>query len=275
MNGDPLSFARDVLAAQPFNDLMSARLTAFNDGTATLELDIDDRHLQQYGLVHGGVLGYLADNALTFAAGTVLGPSVITAGLTVDYLQGARAGTLRATGTVVHHNARHAVCTVTVECQTHEGTTALCATATGRVFSTRQESASPEPATSAESAAESRSEEAGAAPAYVLVRTADLEVGPKIAEYVRSVDESLDKYGAEILVQDLPARVLEGAWSGFVTLLRFRDRAAAERWYDSPEYRAVRHLRQESSAPTAILVDGVRPGHRAAVVADLFGLDPA
>ena len=109
-------------------------------------------------------------------------------------------------------------------------------------------------------------------PAYVLVRTDDLQVGPDIAAYVTSVDESLEKYGAEILVQNLPARVLEGSWDGFVTLLAFASREAAERWYDSPEYAAVRHLRQRSSTPTAIIVEGVPEGHRSADLAQIFGL---
>jgi uncharacterized protein (DUF1330 family) len=112
-----------------------------------------------------------------------------------------------------------------------------------------------------------------AIPAYVLVRSDGLAVGPKIAAYVASVDDSLDAHGAEILVQDFPADVLEGEWSGFVTLLRFDDREAAEQWYDSPEYRAIRHLRQESSIPTGILVEGVAPGHRSADLAKIFGLD--
>lgn len=108
--------------------------------------------------------------------------------------------------------------------------------------------------------------------AYVLVRSDDLRLSPELGEYVRRVDESLERYGAEILVQNLPARVMEGAWDGFVTLLRFSDMAAAERWYDSPEYVAVRHLRQSSSTPTAIIVEGVGPGHRSADLAALFSL---
>lgn len=109
-------------------------------------------------------------------------------------------------------------------------------------------------------------------PAYVLVRSDDLRPSPELGEYVRSVDASLEAHGAEILVQNLPARVLEGSWDGFVTLLRFADLSAAEKWYDSPEYRAVRHLRQQSSTPTAIIVEGVEPGHTSADLAELFGL---
>ncbi|GLB65390.1 hypothetical protein NCCP2495_32700 [Dietzia sp. NCCP-2495] len=108
--------------------------------------------------------------------------------------------------------------------------------------------------------------------AYVLVRSDDLRLTPELGKYVRQVDESLEIYGAEILVQNLPARVMEGSWDGFITLLRFADRAAAERWYDSPEYTAVRHLRQASSTPTALIVEGVTPGHSSADLATLFSL---
>ena len=110
------------------------------------------------------------------------------------------------------------------------------------------------------------------APCYVLVRSADLVIGPDLGKYVRTVDATLETYGAEILVQNLPARVLEGEWDGFVTLLRFDSRAAAERWYDSPEYSAVKPLRQSSSTPTAILLDGVPPGHTSSDLAGIFGL---
>jgi len=62
-----LGLARQVLAAQPFSVLVGARVTAFGDGGATLEIDIRDELRQQNGFLHGGVLAYAADNAVTFA----------------------------------------------------------------------------------------------------------------------------------------------------------------------------------------------------------------
>lgn len=109
-------------------------------------------------------------------------------------------------------------------------------------------------------------------PAYVLVRSEDLRLTPELTDYVTSVDASLEKYGAEILVQNLPARVLEGEWGGFVTLLRFESVAAAERWYDSEEYSSIKGLRQASSTPTTILVEGIAEGHRSSDLATLFGM---
>ncbi|MGO1971333.1 MAG: PaaI family thioesterase [Propionibacteriaceae bacterium] len=131
-----LELAVSVLAAQPFNDLVGAAVTEFGAGAATLELEIDDRHRQQYGLVHGGVFAYLVDNSLTFAAGSVLGAEVVTGGFTVNYLRGAREGTLRAHAEVVHSDHRHAVCTAEVYALTRDGEQRLCAVAQGTIWST-------------------------------------------------------------------------------------------------------------------------------------------
>lgn len=126
-----LAEASAVLASQPFSRHVGARLTAFEPGLAVIEIDLRDHHRQQMGLVHGGVIAYAVDNALTFAAGTVLGTGLLTSGLSVDYLRGARDGTLKATAEAVHHNGRHAVCTVKVEQVTPDGAVHLCAIGRG------------------------------------------------------------------------------------------------------------------------------------------------
>src|SRR5690606_40534958 len=92
---DP-ALARKILAAQPFSVLLGTRLTAFGGGEAVLELDVRDELRQQNGFVHGGVLGYLADNTLTFAAGTAAGADLVTAGFSIDYLRPAGGVLLRA-----------------------------------------------------------------------------------------------------------------------------------------------------------------------------------
>ena len=57
---------------------------------------------QQHGFVHGGVISYLADNALTFAGALVLGPRVITAEYKINYLRPAVNGTLVARAKLVY-----------------------------------------------------------------------------------------------------------------------------------------------------------------------------
>ena len=129
-----LAAARKALAAQPFSNLLGARLVAFGDGAASLELDIRDELRQQHGFLHGGVLAYAADNALTFAAGTVAGARVLTAGFTIDYLRPGTGTVLRADARVVRAGRTGVVCrcdlfTVAAD----DGTRTLCAVAQGTI----------------------------------------------------------------------------------------------------------------------------------------------
>ena len=72
-----LEFGQQVLASQPFSALLGTELTRFEEGLAELRLTLKPEHLQQHGFAHGGVVSYLADNAMTYAGGSVLG-SVLT-----------------------------------------------------------------------------------------------------------------------------------------------------------------------------------------------------
>ena len=132
-----LSDAQSVLDAQPFSALLGARITEFGPGVATLELDVDGRHHQQFGLVHGGVLSYLVDNTIAFAAGSVLGPSLVTTGHSISLVDNVRAGVLRALGSAVHASKGQAVCTVHVVAIAPDGSTKLCAVAQGEAALTK------------------------------------------------------------------------------------------------------------------------------------------
>jgi uncharacterized protein (TIGR00369 family) len=104
-----LADAQRTLAAQPFSQLLGTRMMRFDaDGRA------GDPHKAgpepANGYLHGGVLAYAADNALTFAAGAVLGQSLLTSGMTISYLRPAIGHTVRAHAIVVHAGRRQAVC---------------------------------------------------------------------------------------------------------------------------------------------------------------------
>ncbi|UVS77380.1 PaaI family thioesterase [Actinokineospora sp. UTMC 2448] len=128
-----LSLAQDVLAAQPFSRLLGARMVSFGDGEAVLELDVRDELRQQHGFVHGGVLSYLADNALTFAAGAAAGANLVTSGLSIDYLRPATGRTLRAHARVVRAGRTRVVCRCDISTVDDAGTETLCAVAQGTI----------------------------------------------------------------------------------------------------------------------------------------------
>ncbi|MES4902531.1 MULTISPECIES: PaaI family thioesterase [unclassified Streptomyces] len=128
-----VALARKLLAAQPFSNLLGARLVAFGEGAATLELEVRDDLRQQHGFLHGGVLGYAADNALTFAAGSVVGARVLTAGFTIDYLRPADGALLRAEARVVRAGRTRVVCRCDLSTVDGAGTATLCAVAQGTI----------------------------------------------------------------------------------------------------------------------------------------------
>jgi uncharacterized protein (DUF1330 family) len=39
-------------------------------------------------------------------------------------------------------------------------------------------------------------------------------------------------------------------------VLRFATKAAVKAWYDSPEYRAIRHLRTDNTEGTGVIAEG-------------------
>lgn len=127
-----LDAGRSILAEQPFNALLGAELIVFEPGSAQLRLPIRPELRQQFGLTHGGVVSYLADNTLTFAGGSVLGPTVLTAEYKLSFVRPAIGDEMIARAGVVHAGSRQAVCRCDVYDVT-DGVESLCATALGTI----------------------------------------------------------------------------------------------------------------------------------------------
>ena len=70
---DMLGPGRRILASQPFSGLVDAVLLRLGDGQAELRIPVRAELKQQHGFVHGGVISYAADNALTLAGGQRVG----------------------------------------------------------------------------------------------------------------------------------------------------------------------------------------------------------
>lgn len=126
--------ARMVLAAQPFSVLLGARLEVFEKGRATIVVPVRENLKQQNGFLHGGVLAYAADNAITFAAGSTLGADVLTSGVTISYIRPASGVTLRAEAEVTYTGRRQAVCRCDLYAVAEGGARVLSAIAQGSVL---------------------------------------------------------------------------------------------------------------------------------------------
>jgi uncharacterized protein (TIGR00369 family) len=132
VTGNLFEHGRQALAAQPFSRLLGAELLEFTPATAVLRVSIRPELKQQHGFVHGGVVSYLADNALTYAGGGALGTAVVTSEFKINYVRPALGDALIARASVVHAARTQAVCRCDVfACA--DGDEKLCATAQGTI----------------------------------------------------------------------------------------------------------------------------------------------
>jgi len=129
---DLLNLGKQVLASQPFSGLIGAELLSFSQGYAELKIPIRPELKQQHGFVHGGVISYAADNALTFAGGSVLGTGVTTSEFKINYLRPAIGDFLVARASVVYSGKSQAVCRCDVVVS-KEGRESMCATSQGTI----------------------------------------------------------------------------------------------------------------------------------------------
>lgn len=128
-----LANGKKVLAAQPFSRLLGAELNEFSEKLTELVIPVTEQIKQQNGYVHGGVTSYLADNALTFAGGAVLGAAVVTSEFKINYLKTAKGEKLIARATVVGAGKTQAVCRCEVYSVGADGAETLCAAAQGTI----------------------------------------------------------------------------------------------------------------------------------------------
>jgi 1,4-dihydroxy-2-naphthoyl-CoA hydrolase len=83
--------------------LLGFTLEKMSKGRAAVRMDVDHRHKQLHGVVHGGVLAALADSAAAIAAYTVLRPGVelATVEMKINFLEAIGDGHARAVGRVL------------------------------------------------------------------------------------------------------------------------------------------------------------------------------
>ncbi len=127
-----LNAMQSILASQPFSVFLGAEFTDVDDGMAEITLKLKPEHCQQHGFAHGGVVSYLSDNALSFAAGTVL-VDILTLEMKINYVRPATGEKLVARARVLSSGRRQAVCHCDVFA-IGNGAEKLCAVAQGTVM---------------------------------------------------------------------------------------------------------------------------------------------
>lgn len=75
-------------------------------------------------------------------------------------------------------------------------------------------------------------------------------------KYMAAVGPILQAHGAEIVVVDRDSVLLEGSAGHVTVVLKFATKAAAQAWYESPEYQAIIHLRTDNAEGIGVITEG-------------------
>lgn len=92
--------------------------------------------------------------------------------------------------------------------------------------------------------------------AYLIYSRTEITDEEVSKEYGRRVTPQIREFGGEVLVARGTVTPLEGEWDPLaITILRFDDRNALMRWYDSDQYAPLKQMRLESNLGDMIVVE--------------------
>ncbi len=94
-------------------------------------------------------------------------------------------------------------------------------------------------------------------PAYVFAENV-VNDRTVFGDYAAKVGPTVIAHGGRYLVRAGHTETLEGEWppNGLV-LIEFETMEKAREWYNSPEYSAIKGLRQESAQSSLVMAEGV------------------
>ena len=131
--------ARGEMPAPPVATLIGFTLAAVEPGRAVVQLDVDDRHHNPMGTLHGGILCDIADAAMGMAYAATLdeGETFTTLELKINFLKPVWSGRLVATGRMVKAGRTVGL----AECDVTDDKDRLVARATSTCMTLRGEAA--------------------------------------------------------------------------------------------------------------------------------------
>ena len=101
LNPDYIKRIREIVSTSPYFELLSMELVDVGLGYSSLEIDVTQKHLQPFGMVHGGVFSSIIDAAAFWAIYPGIedpAAGMTTVDLKLNYLAPAASGKLIARG---------------------------------------------------------------------------------------------------------------------------------------------------------------------------------
>jgi uncharacterized protein (DUF1330 family) len=94
-------------------------------------------------------------------------------------------------------------------------------------------------------------------PAFYIAEVFEVSNQDQFATYAAGVPATVEKYGGHFIVRGGKTEALEGEPPKRIIVMSFNSMADAHRWYASPEYSAIRPIRQRSSKARGFIVEGL------------------
>lgn len=110
MNNEEMkAYLQSIIAKTPFAAHLQAEVIWIAPGKVEMAVPIvPDRVNQHHGFVHGAVIGFVADSACAWAAGSVMG-DVVTSEYKLNFIAPAVGERLIGVGSVIKASSRTAV----------------------------------------------------------------------------------------------------------------------------------------------------------------------
>jgi uncharacterized protein (TIGR00369 family) len=108
-NEEMKQYLQSIIAKTPLAASFGAEVISISPGNVELAVPIiADRMNQHHGFVHGAVLGFVADSACAWAAGSVVG-DVVTTEYKINFLAPATGDRIIGVGSVLKTSSRMVV----------------------------------------------------------------------------------------------------------------------------------------------------------------------
>ncbi|MFO7599275.1 MAG: PaaI family thioesterase [Candidatus Desulfacyla sp.] len=103
LNPDHIEAVAGRVNTCPYFRLLSMGIVSLEPGRSVLRIDVAEKHLQPYGIVHGGVYASMIDAACFWAGYTEIedGLAMTTVEMKLNYLAPAAGGMFMARGKVI------------------------------------------------------------------------------------------------------------------------------------------------------------------------------
>jgi len=91
-----------------------------------------------------------------------------------------------------------------------------------------------------------------------LIANVEINDTAKFTDYMKATPSIIKQFGGNFLVRGGDFEICEGSWNPKrLVVVEFESMQKAKQFYNSPEYKAIKDLRQSSAYTEWVFVDGL------------------